>query len=153
MLPQAQRYAGPNPSDGLLSGISGLLNQTDSHLATLARHLQTTTPHQFVPVVEAPYTSIAVSELHDQDPDYVVRVLDILAHLRMVEETRQNGMHYLRLTYQPGLSEANHTIAVAQVDSAERQMARRARIVIDKVTALESLFPSPNRDALNMQQC
>ena len=140
--PQIEQYAGPNPKDGLLSGVEKLLTETDQDLARFANHLQTTTPPQFVPRFDVPYVTGAVPQLHSCEPEYAVRVLDVLAHIQMFNEARENGLHYLRLTFVPGLSRENHEKAMWNVTEMETQMARRARIIVDKITELEGAFRS-----------
>jgi len=140
MQPQVQRYEGPNPTDGLLAGVAGLLKQPDAKIQELAAHLQATTPPPFIPADEPSYTIRSVADLHDFEPDYAVRILDVLAHLRMIEQTRQNADHYHRLTFTPGLGDENHRKAIENVNTSHREIAKRARIVIDKIAALEERF-------------
>jgi len=141
MKPQIQKYAGPNPKDGMLAGVTGLLGQSDQELSKLAVHLQQTIPSHFRPREEASYTAGAIGQLEKFDSAYTVRVLDILAHIRMLNDDRENGLYYARLTFEPGLSAENHGKAVANAAQAEEQAAKRARIIVDKITALESKFP------------
>ena len=140
MHPQIQRYAGPNPKDGMLAGVTGLLHSSDAEILQVARQLQATTPPPFIPAEEARYTASVVGQLHDLDPEYAVRVIDVLSHLRMLNDAREDGLYYHRLTFTPGLTEENHETAIANVDRGQKQMAKRARIVIDKITALEEKF-------------
>jgi hypothetical protein len=141
MQPQIERYDGPNPREGMLAGVTGLLGQTDAQIATMAAHFRATMPPQFMPLEEPAYTAASVGAIHDLEPDYSARVLDILAHIRMLNDARENGLFHTRLTFTPGLSEANHESARQGVDNAEIMMARRARIIIDKITALEDRYP------------
>ena len=141
MHPHVQRYAGPNPSEGILSGVEGLLTQSDEELAKLAAYMQANTPPQFWPREEPGYTAAAVAEAHQMDPDYAVRVLDILSHIRMLNDGRENGLYYTRLTFAAGITEENHAKAVQNADRADDQMAKRARIIVDKITALEQKYP------------
>jgi hypothetical protein len=141
MQGQIARYEGANPREGWLSGVSGLLAQSDDQIAALAAHLQATTGPQFFPLEEPVYTRASVGAIHDLEPDYASRVLDILAHIRMLNDARENGLFHTRLTFTPGLTEENHGHARQGVDNAEMMMARRARIIIDKITALEDRYP------------
>jgi len=141
MQPQVERYAGPNPSEGFLAAVAGLLKASDAELAQLAAHLQATTPPKFLPKQEASYTTAVISQAHEFEPDYAVRVLDILAHLRMLDEARENGLYYHRLTFAGGLTSENHAKAVQNVDLTEDQLSLRARIIVDKITALEQKYP------------
>jgi len=141
MLPLIQRYAGPNPKDELLAGVEGLLRSSDAELAQLAEHLQKTTPPSFIPHQEVSYTTTAVGQLHDQDPEYAARILDILSHIRMFNDARENGLYYLRLTFAPGLTDANHQKAIANVLQTEAQLAKRARIIVEKISSVEDKFP------------
>jgi len=145
MKPQIQKYAGPNPKDGMLAGVTGLLAQSDQELSKLlAVHLQQTIPPHSMPLMpreEASYTAGAIGQLEKFDSAYAVRVLDILAHIRILNDARENGLYYARLTYEPGLSPENYGKAVANVAQADEQVAKRARIIVDKITALESKFP------------
>ena len=141
MHPHVQRYAGPNPSEGILAGVKGLLTQSDAELAQLAAYLQANAPPRFWPREEPSYTTAAVAKAHELDPDYAVRVLDILSHIRMLNDARENGLYYTRLTFVPGITPGNHANAVQNADGADDQMAKRARIIVDKVTALEQKYP------------
>lgn len=134
---QAKRYDGPNPKDGILAGVKGLLDGTDEKIAEVAAHLKETTGPQFVPKLEAQYTASIAASLHDLEPNYARRVLDVLSHVQMFNEARENGLYYSRLTFTVGLSPANHDSARANVEHAERQMLKRARIVVDKIAELE----------------
>lgn len=140
MRPQVERYAGPNPKEGFLSGVSGLLKRSDAELAQWSASEKANTPSQFYPREEAPYTASVAGQAHDFEPDYAVRLLDILSHLRMYNESRENGLHYTRLTFAPGITDENHARAVGNADAAEDQMSRRARIIVNKITALEEKF-------------
>lgn len=136
MLPLVQRYAGPNPKEGVLAGVAGLLKRSDEELAALAAHEKATTPPQFWPREEAPYTSIAAAQAHDLEPEYAVRLLDVLSHIRMLEDLRENQMYYSRLTFAPGITDENHEKAVRNADAAEEQRGKRARIIITKISKL-----------------
>ena len=141
MHPQIQRYAGPNPKDGMLAGIGGLLKCSGSDIAKFAARQRATIGPQHWPTEQPSYTMGALGKLHDLDPDYGVRVLDVLSHIRMLNEARETGVYYLRLTFTPGLSVANYDKAEENRQSAETQAAERARIIVDKISALEERYP------------
>jgi hypothetical protein len=141
MKPQIERYEGPNRREGMLTGVTGLLGQTDEQIAAIAEHKRATMGPQFVPVEEPAYATASIGALHDLEPDYASRVLDVLAHIRMLNDARENGLFHTRLTFTPDLSEENHRNAEQGIDNAEKMMANRARIVIDKITALEDRYP------------
>lgn len=143
MVPALERYSGPNPTDGILEGVRGLLQAEEEEFAKATAYLATTTPPQFYPREDPTYTMAAVSQLHDLDPDYTVRVLDVLAHIRMLNDSREHGLHYSRLTFTPGLTSENHAKATQNADTAEVMSAKRARLIVEKIMALETL---PNRD-------
>lgn len=138
LRPQVERYAGPHPKDGLLGGVSGLLKGSDAELARAAAHGASLSP-QFYPSQEAPYSEAAAAQAHGFDPDYAVRVLDVLSHLRMYNETREQEVHYSRLTFAPGITPENYERAVRNAVQAEDQLSRRARIIVDKITKLEEV--------------
>lgn len=139
ILLRARQYEGPNPKDGIVSGTEGLLNHTDAEIAALAAELQRRAEPQFIPAEEAPYATSAIADLRDFEADYTTRVLDVLAHLRLLNEARENGLYYLRLTFTPELGKENYDRAVRNLEGAYVQVARRARIVIDKIAELEKL--------------
>jgi hypothetical protein len=118
-----------------------MLGQTDAQIAVVAAHLKTTPPPQFIPREEPAYTTASVGAIHDLDPGYAERVLDILAHVRMLNDARENGICHTRLTFTPGVSAENHKTAMEGVDNAEILMTTRARIVVDKITQLEERYP------------
>ena len=72
---------------------------------------------------------------------YAVRVLDILSHLHMLNETRDNGIYYDRLTFASGLTQGNYDNLVRNAKASEIHIARRARVIVDKITELETRFP------------
>jgi hypothetical protein len=141
MKPQIDRYEGPNPTDGLRTGVTGLLAGSDAAIAEIAAHKRTTTPPQFIPREEPAYTAAIANSIHDLNPDYAVRVLDVLAHIRMLNDARENGLYYTRLSFAGDLTEENHGKAVWNAEQAEGMMLQRARIVIDKISALEDRYP------------
>jgi hypothetical protein len=139
MRPQIERYAGPNPRDGMLSAVRSLLERTDDDaIAILAAEENARAQLSFWPEEHAPYTETTIAQAHDFDPEYAVRVLDVLAHLRMFNGVRENGLHYFRLTFESGLTPENHASAVSNVAGAEDQMALRAEAIIRKITELEA---------------
>jgi len=140
LRPHVERYAGPNPRDGLLAGVSGLLNRPDAELAQMTAYKRATSSPKFYPREDAPYTEAVVAQAHDFKPEYAVLVMDVLAHLRMYNEVRENELHYTRLTFVPGITEENHALAVGNAEQSEDQLSRRARIIVDKITQLEEKF-------------
>jgi hypothetical protein len=141
MRPQIQRYGGVglNPSKNFLSMVEGLLKSSDDELAQLAANEKSNTP-LFYPREEASYATETVVQAHDFEPDYAERLLDILSHLRMLNEAREDGLYYLHLTFTPGMSAENHEAAIQNWSWAGEQIALRARIIVDKITALEQKY-------------
>lgn len=142
LLPQIDRYEGPNPSADFRAGVVAMLSGTDAELKAAMDYARASMGPQFVPREHLSYTSGATSELHEQDADYTVRVLDVLSHIQMFNEARDNGMYYLRLTFRSGLSAKNHAIVTKQISGSERQMAFRARVIVEKITELEMAHPN-----------
>jgi hypothetical protein len=143
MRPQIQRYGGvgPNPSKNFLAAVEGLLKRSDDELAQFAAYEKSNTPlHFFYPREEASYATEIVVQAHDFEPDYAERLLDILSHLRMLNEAREDGLYYHHLTFTPGMSAENHKAAIQNVSGAGEQIAFRARIIVDKITALEQKY-------------
>lgn len=139
---QIQRYVGPNPSEKVLAAVGELLKKSDPELAAFAAYEKANTPPSFFPREEASYATAAVAQVHEFAPEYAVRLLDILSHVRMFNEARENGLYYFRLTFAPGVTTENWTKAVQNVDATDEQLARRARIIVDKITALEEKYPA-----------
>ena len=135
-----ERYAGPNPKDSLLAGVAAILKRTDIELAQCEAHLKTTTQPQFIPLQELSYTTRVIHELHDHDPEYSIRILDVLSHLGMLNEAREDSLYFRRLTFDSGLSSENQKRAMAAVSEAEKQMTTRARIIVDKITEIDKKF-------------
>jgi len=131
-------YAGPNPTEGLLAGVKTLLSLSDAELEESAAHQagQHSEPSLFVPSVETIYTSAVVAHVQDFDPDYAQRVLDILAHIRIFNDLRENCLFYQKLTFTPNLSDENHTGAIHGAEVSLEELAKRSRIIVDKITAL-----------------
>jgi hypothetical protein len=142
VLMRVRDYEGPNPKHGIVSGVEGLLKQSDDTLAKMAEVLKKRAEPQFVPAEDAPYASEAIADLRDFDAGYSTAVLDVLAHLRLLNEARENGMYYLRLTFTPNLGAENHKRAVRNVEAAYGQMIKRARIIVDKIAVLRSSAPT-----------
>jgi hypothetical protein len=133
---QAQRYEGLNPREGILAATTGLLAKPDEEIATVAHHLASNQTPFFAPMEDARYTTTVVGTLHDLSAEYVQAVVDIVAHIKMFNENAEQSRHFLRLTF-TALSSENHRRAMDNVREAEAQMAKRARIIADKITALE----------------
>ncbi len=131
MKPQVEKYEGPNPSSGLLAGIRGFLGNTDDQLAAFAAQIQPTIPPQQWPSEEVGYTLRKIDSLQDHEPDYAVRVLDVLSHVRMLNDARENNLYYLRLTFLPGLSEVNYTAARNNINGTEQLALQRARVIVE----------------------
>jgi len=152
MLSYAELYAGPNPKEGFLGGVKELLGRTDAELQQYA-DLQAGKPSEpslFVPRVGTSYASAVVAHVQDFDPDYAQRVLDVLAHIRMFNDTRENCLFYQKLTFTPNLSDENYTSAIHGAEVSLEELAKRARLIVDKITVLvvqrgeELETPSPN---------
>lgn len=142
VLQHAEQYGGPNPKGGVVEGMQGLLSRTDAELAALAAHERATAaPGLFQPGIEALYSATAMSGADDLDPSYSLMVLDILSHIRMFNDVRENGLFYQRLTFDSRLGGDNHKKVVQNADLTEDQLAKRARIIVDKIIALEELYP------------
>lgn len=138
MLAWAELYAGPNPKEGLLAGVKELLSRSDAELKQEAARQagQPSEPSLFVPRVEASYSSAVVAHVQDFDPDYAQRVLDVLAHIRIFNDIRENCLFYQKLTFTPNLSDDNHRVAVLDAEMSLEELAKRAHIIVDKIRAL-----------------
>jgi hypothetical protein len=141
MQPYIERYAGPNPTERILASVAGLLKASDAQLAQFAEHLKATTPRFFFPKEESSYATAIVSQVHDFDPDYAVRVLDILSHLRMFNEAREDRMYYHHLTFAGGLTPENHDRALANIDAADDLVSLQARAIVEKIGVLAQKYP------------
>ena len=141
LQPHVRRYAGPNPTDNVLASIEMLLKASDSQTSQVSAYEQARTPPGFLPREEASYASSAAAEAHDFEPDYALRLLDIPSHLRMYNEVRADALHYHHLTFEPGVTDDNHTLAVRNLDSANEHIAMRARVLVEKITALTEKYP------------
>lgn len=78
-----------------------------------------------------------MAQANEFDAAFSERVLDILSNIHIFNEIRDNGLFYQRLTFDSGLGEANHNTVLQNADMAQHQLSKRARIIIDKITALE----------------
>jgi hypothetical protein len=132
-----KRYAGPNRIESLPEGMAQLEKVTDGELATVNTMLSSLAKATFFPGEEAPYSSSAVAQAHEFKPGFALGVIDVLSHLRMYNETRQNGLQYTFMTFQSGLDEANHARIVENAAAADDSLSRRARIIVDKIGALQ----------------
>jgi hypothetical protein len=141
MYPLVKRYEGPNPNDQFLAAVEGLLKSSDEELAKLAAYQKKTMQPQFWPGEEASYATASASQIHDFDPKYAVRLLDILSHLRMFNEARERWEYYFQLTFVPGLTSENYARTMQNVNATDEQITKRARIIVDKITDLEQKYP------------
>lgn len=146
MKEQLSCYTGPNPIPATAEGLEKMLkmdaSELDAALPLANEMFKAAARRSFIPREEASYATVAASQVHDFAPDYAVRLLDILSHLRMYNEARENQTYYFRLTFDASLSEESHANAIQNVDGAEDAMALRARIIVDKITELEKLYPT-----------
>ncbi len=78
-----------------------------------------------------------MAQANEFDAAFSERVLDILSNIHMFNEIRDNGLFYQRLTFESGLGDANYIKVLQNADMAEHELSKRARIIIDKITALE----------------
>lgn len=141
MQTQIDKYAGPNPKDGVLASVKGLLLQTDADLGKFAAlEKATSATGLFQLSVETPYASTAILQADYLDSLFSQRVLDILAHIRMFNEIRENLLFYQRLTFESRLGDENYKTVLQNAVVTEDQLSERARIVIEKISALEEQF-------------
>jgi hypothetical protein len=82
----ASRYQGPNPSSGTLEATTALLALSDEEIATMGAAVAKGEPTN-LPPEELLYTRAAVQDLHVFPELQVARVLDVLAQVRMYNET------------------------------------------------------------------
>jgi hypothetical protein len=138
MLRRTQRCAASGLKPTTFAGVADLLKLSDAELARFAAHERSTaSPGLFVPVLSAPYTRAAIGVAHDLHPDYALRVLDILAHIDIYNDVRENHIYHQRLTFTPGVSDENHSRVVRNAEHAVGQLAERARVIVDKIVDLE----------------
>ena len=144
MHPLIQKYEGLNPREPVLAYVNELLKQSAADLAQwAAREREASPPHFNYPRIEAAYTTTAaMTHANSFEPDYARRVLDILSHLRMLNYMHDHVIFYERLTFTPGLTEENYKEAIKGKHTAQTEMSKRSRIIVDKITALEQKYPS-----------
>lgn len=141
LLPLVQKYTGPT-TQGIVGALNALQNLSEIELEQhLANQQQQAIPSLFYPQMEAPYTAIALSEAGGFEPDYTGRILDIVAHLRIFRDTRENYIYYQRLTFEPGVIDENHEKAVANAEQSSQLLSQRARILVEKIIALGENCP------------
>jgi len=143
VLSYTELYVGPNPKEGVLAGVTELLSRSDAELKQYAdlQAGQPSEPSLFVPRVETSYTSAVVAHVQDFDPDYAQRVLDILAHIRIFNDIRENCLFYQKLTFTPNLSDENYTSAIHGAEVSLEELAKRSRLIVDKIKALVDPVP------------
>jgi hypothetical protein len=137
MLSGVKRYAGPNRIEPLPDGMQELTQTTPEQLAEVNAMFRARAKSAFIPAEDAPYSSSALAQAHHLKPQFALGVMDVVSHLRMYNEARQNALTYTFMTFQPGLDEANHARVTENVDAAERSVSRQARIIVDKIAALQ----------------
>ncbi len=140
MLPRARQYEGPNRSESLVLIIENLLKETDEVLAKISAQARVNVPATYCPRPEASYTTVAAAQAHDFDPDYAVDLLDILSHLRILNDEREASIYWTRLTFVPGLEDENHDRANKNASVSDEQIAKQARLIIDRITKLEKQY-------------
>lgn len=144
MLPHLERYDGPNPKEGMLAGVRGLLAQTDEQLAAMNAQTRGGPPAGF-PRQGAPYTEATIGKLSELEPAYCAAVLDILSHLEMLNQRRDDQGEYTRRSFLPGISDENLQATYDDAERAQRDIHHRAKIVIRKISVLDAAHPRKRR--------
>ncbi len=134
------RYGGPNRMEMLPVGFDRMLKASADEIDALNTFMKAQAKSSFIPAEEAPYAASAMSAAHEFNPDFALAVSDVLSQLRMFNEARENGLRYTLLTFEPGLSDVNHTLVVQNADSSEAQVSNRARVTVDKISCLRDDF-------------
>lgn len=127
------RYSGPNRVDLIPSNLAQMLKTPDADLKRLNAVLKAKPKSAFYPAEQAPYATATVAQAHEFEPEFALAVMDVLSHLRMYNEVRENGLHYTFMTFEPGLDLANHVRISQNAESADLELSKRARAIVDKI--------------------
>jgi hypothetical protein len=117
-----------------------LLALPDSDLDGMAAQYAATTGDTSFVREEAPYSASAVPLANEFEAQFAARLMDILAHLRMFEDCRQNGAYFLRLTFDGTISVENHRRAQVNLNAFDAKLSQLARTTAEKIVALRREF-------------
>lgn len=59
----------------------------------------------------------------------------------MFNDIREQAIYYQRLTFAGDMTQDNHARAVRNADAAQDGLAKRAQIVVGKISELEDAYP------------
>lgn len=139
-----EKYEGLHAKNPMITAVSVLLKLNDAELAHQVKQLKADAPpNQSVGRIDADYTRATVIQVHDFEPDYAVRVLDILTHLRFFNDARDNAIFYERLTFTPNLSKESYDNAIQNVGFSRTNMVAQSRGIVGMITRLEENYPPP----------
>ena len=140
ILPLARKYEEESTEvQGLLLTYQRLGEMSDDDLRKIsARQKAEAAPTLFFPQMDAPYARTSAASADEFEPEFSRKLLDILYQLQVYRDTRDNLLHYQRLTFLPGLTPENHAKAVQMSEWSMEKLALRAKIVAEKIAELES---------------
>ncbi|MEK7152469.1 MAG: hypothetical protein AAB834_00850, partial [Patescibacteria group bacterium] len=109
VLPLLESYTGPNPSASLVESIRKLLECDDNQLRACAQNARAE-PGGALSVKKhrVPYIESRLLDLDAFDEESQALIFDIQSRFAAYNEEVEEARYYFRLTYEPGVSEANH---------------------------------------------
>ena len=133
---QAGGYSGTNPTDGLLSGVDGLLSRDDAELDQLAKATKAGPQEGLeVQTFALRFIDSRLGDLDLFDPSFQAAVLEIRTHLDMHNQMVERVREYQRLTHE-GDADVGAAIQNAELNIAN--LGKRARIIAERTAALLS---------------
>lgn len=82
---------------------------------------------------DLPYTKVKVTDLDLLSESGRRRILDILARIRIFNQHVDESRFFFKLTFDGGISEANHASAQAQVQASYDAASQQSRLISDLV--------------------
>jgi hypothetical protein len=136
----SDRYKGLNRLEGLPDRFSEILATPEAELAQVNALFKAIGKSSFIPEEDAPYATASIAQAHDFEPAFAVSVMDVLSQIRMYNEVRENALRYTVMTFETGLDKANYDLILGNADAADEQLAKRARIIVDKIHELRTQY-------------
>jgi hypothetical protein len=132
----------PPPLDQLTDVTQRLERADDVVFAELAPRLKSPPGSGLnLKELDLPYTKIKVADLELFSESGRRRILEILSRIRIFNQQVDESRFFFKLTFDSGISEANHASAQAQVQGAYDAAGQQSRLISDLVgLALKELY-------------
>ena len=134
-------YRGPAPAENLLKALDMQLSLSEQALSALLASERSqgksglTLKKYAVPLLDA-----RLAVLTSLPTSIQVLLLEVRAHLRMLDEEVDDARYYFQLTFDPKVAGTNRQAVEQNLENGYRQYGDRARIVAEKIAKLEQAW-------------